>query len=67
MEAGLCGSQCDGRRAGKGLKIQAWLYKKHIKHLETDIRRKEKALAETEALLVIRKKAHAIWGESEEE
>jgi hypothetical protein len=33
--------------------------------LERELRRKEKALAETAALLVLRKKAQAIWGEDE--
>ena len=41
--------------------------KKRIKALERDLRKKEKALAETAALLVLRKKANAIWGESEDE
>ena len=36
-----------------------------IKELEKDLRFKEKALAETAALLVLRKKAQAIWGEVE--
>ena len=38
-----------------------------IKKLESELRRKEKALAETAALLVLRKKAQAIWGEEEDE
>ena len=37
-----------------------------IKDLERELRRKEKALAETAALLVLRKKAQAIWGEAED-
>jgi hypothetical protein len=37
------------------------------KQLKRELRRKEKALAETAALLVLRKKMHAIWGEYEEE
>ena len=40
---------------------------KRIKELERELNRKEKALAETAALLVLRKKAQAIWGESEDE
>lgn len=40
---------------------------KKIKKLEADLRRKEKALAETAALLVLSKKCQAIWGESEED
>ena len=38
-----------------------------IKLLERDLRRKEKALAETAALLVLSKKCEAIWGVNEEE
>ncbi len=41
--------------------------KQRIRHLEQDLRRKERALAETAALLVLRKKAAAIWGEEEAE
>ena len=37
------------------------------KKLERELRRKEKALAETAALLVLRKNAEAIWGEYEGE
>jgi transposase len=40
---------------------------KHVNQLEKELRRKDKALAETAALLVLRKKAHAIWGEVEDE
>jgi predicted Rossmann fold nucleotide-binding protein DprA/Smf involved in DNA uptake len=40
---------------------------KRIKELERELQRKEKALAETAALLVLRKKAQAIWGEAEDE
>jgi transposase len=42
-------------------------YKKEISSLKRDLTRKEKALAETAALLVLKKKAQAIWGEFEEE
>ena len=37
------------------------------KALQKELRRKEKALAETAALLVLRKKAQAIWGDNEDE
>ena len=40
---------------------------KKVKALERELRYKEKALAETAALLVLRKKANAIWGEDEDE
>ena len=36
--------------------------KKRIKELERELARKDRALAETAALLVLRKKASAIWG-----
>ena len=40
--------------------------KKKIRELEKELDRKEKALAETAALLVLKKKAHAIWGDRED-
>ena len=40
---------------------------KRIKELERDLKRKEKALAETAALLVLTKKAQVIWGDGEAE
>ena len=39
---------------------------KERKRLEKELLRKDKALAETAALLVLRKKAAAIWGEPED-
>ena len=41
--------------------------KKRIKELERDLRRKDRALAETTALLVLQKKAQLIWGAKEAE
>ena len=38
-----------------------------VKQLKAELRRKEKALAEAAALLVLKKKAQAIWGDSEDE
>lgn len=40
--------------------------KKRIKDLERDLARKEKALAEAAALLILRKKASAIWGDEKQ-
>ena len=40
--------------------------KKKIQKLERELQRKEKALAETAALLVLSKKCEAIWGVNEE-
>jgi transposase-like protein len=37
-----------------------------IKLLKQDIRRKDRALAETAALLILKKKADALWGEPED-
>ena len=39
---------------------------KRIKELERELARKDRALAETAALLVLRKKLAAIWGEDED-
>jgi transposase len=41
--------------------------RKKTRYLEKELNRKEKALAETAALLVLKKKAHALWGEPEDE
>ena len=40
---------------------------KKIRELEHEIRRKDKALAETAALLVLKKKARAIWGDEDDD
>jgi hypothetical protein len=40
---------------------------KRIRELERELRRKEKALAETAALLVLKKKARAIWGDEDDD
>ena len=52
------------RRKQEG--IQAKRDKKRIKALERDLNRKDKALAETTALLVLRKKFNALWEEKED-
>ncbi|WP_420844934.1 hypothetical protein [Marinobacter daepoensis] len=41
--------------------------KKRGKKLESELRRKEKALTETVALLTLSKKAEAIWGPKDED
>ena len=38
---------------------------RRVKELERELRRKEKALAEAAALLVLRKKAEALWGDED--
>ncbi len=39
---------------------------KRIRELERELRRKDKALAETAALLVLKKKVQAIWGDEDD-
>ncbi len=39
---------------------------KRIRELEKELRRKDKALAETAALLVLKKKAQEIWGDEDD-
>ena len=40
---------------------------KRIRELEKELRRKDKALAETAALLVLQKKVQAIWGDGDDD
>jgi len=40
---------------------------KRIRHLERDLRRKEKALAEVSALLILKKKVDALWGDEDDD
>ena len=56
--------QANGGQAGPRAKRDT-ADQRRIRELEQELNRKDKALAETAALLVLRKKAQAIWGESE--
>ena len=40
---------------------------RELRQIKKELQRKESALAETAALLVLRKKAEAIWGTPDEE
>ena len=40
---------------------------KRVRELEKELRRKDKALAETAALLVLKKKVQAIWGDEDDD
>ncbi len=63
-------AQCEAAfdpASGGSSAAAAKVERKRIRELEKELSRKEKALAETAALLVLRKKAAAIWGEKEEE
>lgn len=55
------------KQAGIKLKSEQKTNRKRITELEKELRRKEKALAEAAALLVLQKKVQAIWEESEDE
>jgi transposase-like protein len=49
------------------LKSEQKADRQHIRQLERELTRKEKALAEAAALIILRKKAEAIWGDNEGE
>lgn len=63
MEAGLEGS--GGLTAAS--RTERAQDKQKIKELEKELQRKDRALAETAALLVLKKKADLIWGSGEEQ
>ncbi len=65
-EAALQG-QNDARVSRQAERQQSREGQKRIKQLERELNRKEKALAEAAALLVLGKKAEAIWGWKEED
>ena len=60
-------SKIEDREDIKDLKASKIEDSKRIKELEKELNRKEKALAEAAALLILRKKLQAILGESEED
>jgi len=62
----MAANECSGT-AIKTRSVSQKHDKQRIKQLEKELRRKEKALAETAALLVLRKKYNALWGEGEDE
>lgn len=64
-EACISGASSQGARR-QAEQAQARREKKRIKELERELRRKDKALAETAALLALRKKLNALWGDDEE-
>ena len=62
MMVALNGSTAPARRSRKGTPSDA----KRIKSLERQLRRKDKALAETAALLVLQKKVQDLWGDGDD-
>ena len=59
--------QSDTKAAGKAEREQLRQRDKDVKKLQSELNRKEKALAETAALLVLEKKLQALWEENEDE
>src|ERR687888_521817 len=59
-------SQANASRVAPRPNNDAQADKRRIQELERELRRKERALAEAAALLVLRKKAEAIWGKDED-
>jgi len=59
-------TQANAVQAPKLDRTQMKAQAKHIKQLEAELRRKEKALAEAAALLVLQKKIRALWEEPED-
>ena len=60
-------ANANAAQVAKGQRAQSKGDQKRILSLEKELNRKEKALAEVAALLVLRKKAQAIWGGQEED
>lgn len=59
-------AMASGVVSAKELRAALTIEKKRNRALERELRRKESALAETAALLTLRKKAAAIWAEGED-
>ena len=53
-------------RSGKVEREKSRMQARKIKELESELRRKEKALAEAAALLVLKKKLQTLWEEGED-
>jgi transposase len=61
--AAMAALQPPSRRERKAANIE----KLKIRNLERELKRKEKALAEAAALLVLKKKVQAIWGDEDDD
>ena len=60
-------AQCEAAFNSKPISAAERASAKRIQLLERELLRKEKALAEAAALMILRKKAEAIWGLGEEQ
>ena len=61
-----CCEQANGGPRSSRAPAEVRTEARRIQELERELRRKNQALAETAALLVLRKKAEAIWGQDED-
>lgn len=66
-EAAIAGNESPCDRLSKPERQELQKERKRSRSLEKELNRKEKALAEAAALLVLQKKSRAIWGEEEGE
>jgi transposase-like protein len=57
----------DDALSALGGKRQRTREQKRIRELERELKRKDKALAETAALLVLTKKVQALWGDEDDD
>lgn len=62
-EAAMAGLQRPSRRERKAANIE----KLRVRKLERELQRKDKALAEAAALLVLKKKVQEIWGDEDDD
>jgi transposase-like protein len=65
-EAAIAGADTE-RPLSAAERAQVQRDRKKIRTLEKELRRKDRALAEMAALLVLEKKAQAIWGDGEDD
>ena len=59
-------SEANAAVSGKAERAEVRAQKLEIKELHKELRRKEKALAEAAALLILQKKVHALFAEPED-
>lgn len=62
-EAAMAGLQRPSRRERKAVNVE----RLRVRTLERELQRKDKALAEAAALLVLKKKAQSIWGDADDD
>ncbi len=62
-QSAITGLRGPSKRDRKAANIEA----RRVRELERELKRKEKALAEAAALLVLKKKAQAIWGDADDD